>query len=201
MWLATLIRVTPAGNSPYREPTPRNPVQQDVKTKMIFFFSLLAGLALYAAEAPIPNPLIDYRAYLKIAQNVEATRAQRRLTEDQFLAMSREPGTLILDARSESKFKLRHIEGAINLPFTDFTAASLAKAIPEKRTRLLIYCNNNFLGSPAAFASKLPAASLNISTYVALATYGYTNVYELGPLIDLKRSKLPFAGEEVSPPK
>jgi hypothetical protein len=169
-----------------------------VKTKIVFLFSLLAVLALHAAEAPIPNPLIDYRGYLKIAQNIEPTRAQRRLTEAQFLAMSREPGTLILDARSASKFKLRHIEGAINLPFTDFTAASLAKAIPEKGTRLLIYCNNNFLGSPAAFASKLPAASLNISTYVALATYGYTNVYELGPLLNVKNSKLPFAGTEVS---
>jgi len=43
-----------------------------------------------------------------------------------------------------------------------------------------------------------PAASLNISTYVNLATYGYTNVYELGPLTNVKTSKLPFEGEEVS---
>src|SRR5437899_6599509 len=105
-----------------------------MKTKSLFFFALLASLALHGAEAPIPNPLIDYRGYLKIAQNVEATRALRRLTEDQFLAMGRQAGTIILDARSESKFKLRHIEGAINLPFTDFTAAALGKAIPEKGT-------------------------------------------------------------------
>src|SRR5205809_7991820 len=105
-----------------------------MKTQSVFFFSLLATLALHAAEVPIPNPLIDYRGYLKIAQNVEATRAQRRLTEEQFLAMGRQAGTIILDARSESKFKLRHVEGAINLPFTDFTAAALAKTIPEKGT-------------------------------------------------------------------
>jgi hypothetical protein len=62
----------------------------------------------------------------------------------------------------------------------------------------LIYCNNNFLGSDGAFPSTAPAASLNISTYVNLATYGYTNIYELGPLINVKTSKLPFEGDEVS---
>ena len=115
--------------------------------------------------------------------------------------MAAEPGTLILDARSESKFKLRHIKGALNLPFTEFTETTLAKAIPAKNTRVLIYCNNNFLGSPVAFAGKVAAASLNISTYVTLTSYGYTNIYELGPLIDIKSTKLPFQGEEVSQSK
>jgi hypothetical protein len=63
---------------------------------------------------------------------------------------------------------------------------------------VLIYCNNNFLGSPASFPSKAPGASLNISTFVNLTTYGYTNVYELGPLVDVKSTKLPFEGDEVS---
>jgi phage shock protein E len=93
---------------------------------------------------------------------------------------------------------LRHITGALNLSFPDFTADSLAQIIPAKGTKVLIYCNNNFLGSPAAFASKSPAASLNISTFVNLTTYGYTNVYELGPLLDINTSKLPFAGTEVA---
>jgi hypothetical protein len=33
---------------------------------------------------------------------------------------------------------------------------------------------------------------------VTLHTYGYTNVYELGPLLDVKTSRLPFEGEEAS---
>jgi hypothetical protein len=49
-----------------------------------------------------------------------------------------------------------------------------------------------------AFADKRAPASLNISTYIALATYGYTNVYELGPLLDVRTTTLPFAGTEVS---
>jgi hypothetical protein len=39
----------------------------------------------------------------------------------------------------------------------------------------------------------MPSASLNISTYIALYNYGYRNVYELGPLIELSKSSLPFA--------
>ncbi len=164
---------------------------------IIMVLALLSfNFHLRAAEA-IPNELIDFQGFMAIAQSTKDTRESHRLTEAQFQKMAAEPETIVLDARSADKFALRHIKGAISLPFTDFTAESLAKAIPKKTTRVLIYCNNNFLGSPAAFASKTAAASLNISTFIALRTYGYENVYELGPLLDVRTSKLPFAGTEV----
>ena len=149
----------------------------------------------------IPNPLIDYPTFLKIAQQVEPIRESRRLTEPRFLEMMSEPGIVLLDARSTEKYKMRHITGAVNLSLPDFNAADLQKIIPSKGTKVLIYCNNNFTGSPISFTAKSSAASLNISTYVTLHTYGYTNVYELGPLLDVKTSKLPFQGTEVSPPQ
>ena len=40
----------------------------------------------------------------------------------------------------------------------------------------------------------MPRASLNISTYIALYTYGYRNVYELAPLVDPAKSKLTLVG-------
>ena len=172
----------------------------------------LAGLAVttFFAVAPqdpaaahppaaIPNPQIDYPGFLELAQETEALRAGRRLDVAQFAQKLAEPGTVLLDARSADKFALRHLRGAVSLPFTDFTAEALAKVIPTKATQVLIYCNNNFVNEPAAFPSKLPAASLNISTYIALATYGYTNVYELGPVLDVKATTLPFAGTAVAP--
>lgn len=112
--------------------------------------------------------------------------------------MASEPDTLVLDARSGDKFRLRHIRGAISLPFTDFTAKTLAAAIPAKETRVLIYCNNNFEGDRVSFASKAAPASLNISTFVSLATYGYRNVYELGPLLDVRTTSLLFEGTAVA---
>jgi hypothetical protein len=149
--------------------------------------------------AAIPNPQIDYPGFLELAQQTEAHRASRRLEVAEFAQKMAEPGTVLLDARSADKYALRHVGGAVSLPFTDFTAEALAKVIPTKTTPVLIYCNNNFVNEPAAFPSKLPAASLNISTYIALATYGYTNVYELGPVLDGKGTALPFAGSAVAP--
>ena len=62
---------------------------------------------------------------------------------------------------------------------------------------LWIYCNNNFEGNPVAFASKAPSASLNISTYTSLRSYGYTNIFELGPLLNVRTTAIPFAGTEL----
>jgi 3-mercaptopyruvate sulfurtransferase SseA len=164
--------------------------------KLILASLLLAGSFAYTDEK-IPNKLIDYGRFQEIAREVAPLRAKHRVTEEQFAAMAVEPGTVVLDARSADKYAMRHVKGAVSLPFTDFTAESLAKVIPEKTTRVLIYCNNNFLGAQRSLASKAPAASLNISTYIALATYGYNNVYELGPLLDVATTKLQFLGTEV----
>ena len=156
---------------------------------------LLAAPLVHAADKI--NPLIDYGRFQKIAAQVEPVRQQRRVTEAQFATMAAEPGTVVLDARSADKYALRHITGAISLPFTDFTDESLARVIPAKATRVLIYCNNNFRGAPVSLTAKRAPASLNISTYIALATYGYTNIYELGPLLDVATTQLPFSGTEV----
>jgi hypothetical protein len=104
--------------------------------------------------------------------------------------MSRQPGTVILDARSAEKYRELHVRGAVNLSFPDITVESLERLVPDRGTRILIYCNNNFTGNQSALASKLPSASLNLSTYIALFTYGYRNLWELGPRIDVAHSRL-----------
>ena len=111
--------------------------------------------------------------------------------------MSRETDTIIFDARSDTKYRLLHVKGAKHLSLPDVTAAELAKLIPSKTTRILIYCNNNFENEPEAFPTKAFRASLNLYTFNTLYSYGYTNVYELGPLIDVKASKIPFNGTKV----
>jgi phage shock protein E len=78
------------------------------------------------------------------------------------------------------------------LSFPDIAVETLKGMIPDKTTRILIYCNNNFRDAEGPFPTKLPSASLNLSTYIALYNYGYRNVYELGPLVDIKTSRLDF---------
>ncbi len=159
------------------------------------FFSTLLVIAvvpsaLAASDPPTGvNPAIDMRRYLLVASEAAQSRETHRLSEQQFIEMSRMPGIIILDARSRQKYDELHIKGAMNLSFPDIAIESLERLLPDKRARILIYCNNNFLNAPSAFPTKLPSASLNISTYIALYDYGYRNVYELGPLRDPSMTK------------
>ena len=153
---------------------------------------LLIALPALAGETKIVNPAIDMPGYLHVAGEAAVLRESRRLSEEDFLRMSQEPGAVILDARSAAKFCELHVRGAVNLSFPDFTAANLERVIGDRRAPVLIYCNNNFTNAEGPFPSKLARASLNLSTYIALVTYGYTNVYELGPLVDIHASKLAF---------
>jgi hypothetical protein len=202
-------------------------------------------------KPPAENPAIDYQTFAKNVDTVGSLREKRRISEEEFLRMAGEPDTIILDARSHDKYAGVHIKGAVNLPLPDMNADDLARVIPSKTTKVLIYCNNNFedLSAPRAATSgpgekvskpdaKIPApsvnsaspeqsskpykdkgfvvfrkggdgaillkrktapASLNIYTFNTLYAYGYTNVYELGPLIEIQNSILPFEGTRVLP--
>jgi len=155
--------------------------------------ALLLALLIGTAQGALANPAIDMKGHLEVAREAAAHRQPRLVREDAFIRMSREPGTLVLDARSREKFDELHVKGAVSLPFSDIAIESLAATIPDKRTRILIYCNNNFANAEGPFPAKIARASLNLSTYIALYSYGYRNVYELGPVVDLRASKLEFA--------
>lgn len=139
------------------------------------------------------NPAIDMPGYLEVAREAAEHRKARRVSEEEFVRMSREPGTVVLDARSRDKYDELHVKGALNLPFPDIAIESLKATIPDKGTRILIYCNNNFADAEGPFPAKIARASLNLSTYIALYSYGYRNIYELGPLIELRQSRLEFS--------
>ncbi len=144
------------------------------------------------ASQQVANPAIDMQGFLRVSAQAAGFRAERLLTEAEFIRLSREPGTVVLDARSPEKFAELHVRGAINLPFPDIAVERLRDAIPDPDTRILIYCNNNFRNALGPFPTKLPSAALNLSTYGALSNYGYRNVYELGPQLDPATSALEF---------
>jgi hypothetical protein len=154
-------------------------------------------LACGGAFAAPSNPLIDYDAFARDVGEVRLLRESRRLDEAQFMRMAREPGTVVLDARSERLYRLRHVKGAVNLSFPEFTAETLARVVPSRDTRVLIYCNNNFRGLPISMPTKAVGSALNLSTFVSLHSYGYRNVYELGPALDAGETTLAFEGEEL----
>jgi len=151
-----------------------------------------AAPARAADSTSVANPAIDMEGYLRVSAEAAAHRASHRVTEAEFIRMSHEPGTVVLDARSRAKYDELHVKGAINLSFPDLTIESLKRVIPDPGTRILIYCNNNFRGAEGPFPRKLITASLNLSTYIALYDYGYRNVYELGPLLDIGTTAIEF---------
>ncbi len=48
---------------------------------------------------------------------------------------------------------------------------------------------------------KAASASLNIATYITLYDYGYRNVFELGPLLDVNATRLELDGTEQPLPR
>lgn len=159
---------------------------------------LATVFAMPATAADTPNRLIDYDGFAKDTVSVGKLRAQRRVSEADFIRMAQEPNTVVLDARSDRMFRLLHVKGAKHLSLPDVTEAELAAVIPSKDTRVLIYCNNNFENEEQAFPTKAIRASLNIYTFNTLYAYGYRNVYELGPVIDIRKTQLPLEGEKVA---
>ncbi len=161
-------------------------------THILISLCLLAPLA-----ADEGNPKIDFEKFARLTSEVGGERGKRRVGEDEFLRLAKEEGTVILDTRSKAKFDKLHVKGAVHLNFSDFTEETLAEVIPDKTTRVLIYCNNNFEGAGEAMLLKCAPLALNIPTFLNLWGYGYRNVYELKPYLDVEKTKIPFEGSDV----
>jgi hypothetical protein len=164
-----------------------------------------------------PISLVSFSDFKSLVSEIEDHRSQRLISLDTFLKMSNEPNTIILDTRSKYRYDRKHLKNAIHLEFTEFTQANLERLIPDKNTRILIYCNNNFDGDQIDFASKVAVITvnnknedgeilpnrkpimlaLNIPTYLNLYGYGYREVYELYELVNVGDKRIEFEGTQV----
>lgn len=166
-------------------------------TLVLLLFLGINTTTLFAQKEKLPASDIDYKEFMKLSKEAQKYRNKRLVSLNKFLEMAKEEGTIILDTRSKDAYKRKHVKGAIHLNFSDFTEGKLAKVIPSKTTRILIYCNNNIEGDPLDFARKAAPLALNIPTFVNLYGYGYKNIYELADLIKLESGKLTFEGTAV----
>ena len=161
---------------------------------------ILLPLLLAASGAPAQqtNPQIDYPGFAKLTQSVGPYRQSRLLSWAKFAEAAKQPGALILDARSADAYAAGHIEGAVNLPFTDFHRAKPWRKRSATRSRpILIYCNNNFSNDRRPVAMKRVQLALNIQTFINLVGYGYPNVYELNEVIDFNDPKVGWVKSEA----
>lgn len=152
---------------------------------------------------------VDFNAYLDLAKEVEIYRKDRMVNLVTFLDYAKDKKTIILDTRSKQMYDQKHIKGAININFSDFTQQNLYALIPDPNTRILIYCNNNIDNDELSFMTKavIPKAkltkkanekpltlALNIPTFINLYGYGFKNVYELSELVSVFANRLNFEG-------
>ena len=74
---------------------------------------LLAIIPLLAvslrAETPA-NPAIDYAGFAKLTMELQPVREKNRVSEEEFIRMAAEPGTIILDARTKRHFEHIHVK-------------------------------------------------------------------------------------------
>lgn len=150
----------------------------------------------------VSNQLVRFDQFVDLTRKIQPIREKRLIPVETFLEMARDKNTIILDTRSQWAYQQIHIKGARHLNFSDFTGQKLKDVIPDKNTRILIYCNNNFIADNpgvkvAALAAKGPPLALNIPTFINLWGYGYENVYELKDLLPLSNAGVPLAGKKA----
>ncbi len=180
--------------------------------KYLFVFAIVC--MSFNLEAQVPSK-VNFDTYLKLANEVKSYREKRLIDWKTFQEYSKEKNTIILDTRSSEMYKRKHIKGAINLNFSDFTSYNLARIFIDKDIRILIYCNNNidkdedfpaksYKPEPIVHKGKskqsntiLPEVTLalNVPTFINLYGYGYENVYELSEL--LSPDSIEFEGTNV----
>jgi hypothetical protein len=186
-------------------------------TAIAAFFSLAAKSQIISmpifpeneCDSSLAPAMVDFAAYEQLIAEVKTHRKQHLVNFKQFLVMRKAPNVVVLDTRSDSMYRAKHIKGAIHLNFSDFTQANLRRLIPDPNTKILIYCNNNFKDDQRYFMTKAVdpkiatntqkalTLALNIPTYVNLYGYGYRNVFELSEMISIRNPFIEFEGTGV----
>lgn len=170
-----------------------------MKNSILILGVIITTLVIAQPKAQIQYPKsdVDYPEFTKLTLEAEKHRETHMASLEEFLEWAKEEDVIVLDTRSKEMFDQKHVKGAIHLNFSDFTAGKLAKVIPSKNTKILIYCNNNLDKDEMYFARKMTPLALNIPTYINLYGYGYKNVYELDRLVPTINSPLEFEGDAV----
>ena len=89
----------------------------------------------------------------------------QQITQEEAKEMMDTEEVIILDVREQDEYDSGHIPGAVLLPVGTIDGDTAAAVIPEKDSKVLVYCRS---GNRSKTASS------------ALADLGYTNIYEFG---------------------
>jgi hypothetical protein len=85
---------------------------------------------------------------------------------------------VLIDLRDAVEFNYQHLQGAINIPATEITEAKLKKILPDKSTRIVIYCGDTLF----------PTRRIALTTFgePSFSQLGYSRTYTLEDLWQAK---------------
>lgn len=95
----------------------------------------------------------------------QTARSEKIRADDAKRLLETNKATVLADVRTQEEYDAGRIPGAILLPFDQITAASAAKAMPDKNAPVIVYCRT---GRRSAVAAK------------TLTDLGYRTVYDMG---------------------
>ncbi len=92
------------------------------------------------------------------------------ISADGAKTLIKEENAVLIDVRTAEEYKEGHLNGALSIPYTEIYDLA-EKTIPDKNTKIIVYCSN---GGRSIIAAR------------RFALLGYKNVYDLGGFRDFK---------------
>ena len=125
-----------------------------------------------ALEKKIYNITVDKKGKITMEENQNIKLTYKSVSMDEGLKMMAESSDFILlDVRRSDEFASGHIPGAVLFTNELMTLEDAEKLLPNKKQRIYVYCRS---GRRSKEASQ------------KLFDYGYTNVIEIGGILDYK---------------
>ena len=123
-------------------------------------------------ETKVYNITVDERGKITMSENENVKLTYKSVSMDEGLKMMAESlEYILLDVRRPDEFAAGHIPGAVLFTNELMTKADAEKLLPNKSQRIYVYCRS---GRRSKEASQ------------KLVDYGYSNVIEIGGILDYK---------------
>lgn len=153
-----------------------------------------------AAETE-PSPVQELTA--QEVQQAFETAEKAQLDLEGLQALIDRNRVAIIDLRAPERYAADHIAGAVNIPLTALTEKTVAAAVPDKETPIVLMCDNSLMPTRMI--------AMTLQGWPVVKAAGYENVYRLNLWQDRDgriltegeiRQKLPFENhltKEIKP--
>ena len=139
-----------------------------LKSGMSLIIATIVFTALIGCGILAYNKLKGRTPAQSLSEIIQTSDYKKITPEEAKIIIDSTTPYILVDVRTESEYREGHIKGAALIPNTEI-AKRAEKELPDKSALIIVYCRS---GARSAAASN------------DLLDMGYTNVYDLGGIID-----------------